>query len=260
MSRRIEELHAQITKLEEQLAQACADYSELHHLFSPFLARYQAHIVPYHEKLVEVKRENADLRAMLGQRDALEAQVGETPLTKLLDDKDLSVTEQYKRAWSVSTTAENTSKDIKPVSTELWKLYVAVIPKVFPAFGDTEEEIDRRLSLFKRANFAFVKRDRKVLQAILDSHAQKMTTLPAVVDPNMADKLRDQSIKLEKAITNIEGQVFEMRYGRLGKLKQAVDEAKVAGRDLIKELKRELRTALRDAVEERERLRKMMNS
>jgi tetrahydromethanopterin S-methyltransferase subunit G len=255
--KRIQQLHEQIGELEERLAQVSAEYSELHHIFSPFLARYQNDIVPYHEKLVEVQRENADLRAMLGEREALRPQSSETPLTRLLDNTNLSVEEQYQRAWATVEGSKVPTRELQePVTPALWQLYQELIPKVFPAFGKTEEEVEQRLNFFKRANFAYVKRDETTLKAMLASYAQKQTTLPAVVDPDLADKLQQRVTGLEKAVANIEGQVFEMRHGDLGKLKQAAEKQD----GLLKQLKRDLKRALRDAVKERERLRDMVHS
>jgi hypothetical protein len=76
------------------------------------------------------------------------------------------------------------------------------------------------------------------------------------VDPDLADKLQQRVTGLEKAVANIEGQVFEMRHGDLGKLKQAAEKQD----GLLKQLKRDLKRALRDAVKERERLRDMVHS
>ncbi|MGF1506049.1 MAG: hypothetical protein ACFB51_13100 [Anaerolineae bacterium] len=253
----IERLSSENTRLERELAEYSGQYAELYHSVAPFLARFHTELQPYHEKLLEVRREIADLRFLQGDRTASHASKLDSPLTRLLDEDNLSVEEQFKR-YGLGKMAPRIIEmpDTDPPSDLVMDLYTKIVANAHPLLASSLKEADKRRKYMKRADHAYIKRDAKALRKMATTFDKQPTNLPALVDDGYIEELRERNAKLEEAVSEASGQIFELQHGELARLKGYVDQAKDQRHDLIDELREDLKRVLKKAVVERDELRK----
>src|SRR5678815_1718149 len=95
----IRALYDQLDELEVRLGEVCGQYVEITAVLAPFLVRYRDQILRYHKALILAQRELADVQAYLGDIGAIHEGEAESPLDEFLKREDVSVQEQYERAW-----------------------------------------------------------------------------------------------------------------------------------------------------------------
>jgi hypothetical protein len=244
----MQELSQQIAEFKKELGRVAGGIAELESVLGPFMARFQQEVLRYHEALVSVQREIADLRAMRGDRGAKGAGEISSPLDRFSEDY-VSVEEQYQRTWKGKEVPKFAGAEgLPPASPKLKAYYAEVAASLHPDLVDAPAERERRRELMQKANQAYVRRDEISLHALASAQRER-SSLPAIVDERVVEQLRDQVFALEELITRLEGQHFEMRYGTVAKIKAHADAAEANGQDLLQELSIEIQDKLRLAQE-----------
>ncbi len=259
LNRQMAELSRRIAELEARLGEVAGEHTELTHAMAPFLARYRKEILPYQEELNNVRREIADLKVILGDQGAKRSR-GAERLTSFLPEDYVPVQEQYERVWKGKGSPrpqDPRDPDMPPASLSLKRLYGEVVARVHPDLADTPIERARRRRLMERVEEAYLRRDKRSLEAMADAHRERSNLL-AIVDEKAVKELEDRVFLLEELIHRLEGESFELRYGDIAKVKARADQASAEGRDLLRELSAELQRDLRQAQEELAGLRALL--
>jgi predicted transcriptional regulator len=257
IQRRMSSLSAQVASLQERLATVSAEYAELIHVLAAFLNRYQAEVLNVHADLVHVQREIADYRLLLGDVDASQAGEAQTALGRIVETDYDTVQEQYERVWKGKghgTMQIDLSRVLPPASEHLKKLYALIVAKRHPVLANSQESRERRIEFISQVNYAYVHRNEVALEAVADALRDR-SNLPAIVSEDSVSEMHNLTYGLEQAIMHIEGQIFELRFGDVAKVRAQAAIAHVEGSDLLAALHRELNEELRVAKEERAALR-----
>ena len=101
-----------------------------------------------------------------------------------------------------------------------------------------------------QVNYAYVHRNEVALAAVADALRDR-SNLPSVVNDETIAEMHSLIYRLEQAIMHIEGQVFELRFGDVAKVRAQAAISHMEGVDLLKQLNHELSEELRAAKEER---------
>ena len=249
----IAELSKKISALQIDMGELCGEVAELNVIMSPFLARYQQLIWPYYETLAKTQREIADLRVSKGDKSAISAGEARSPLDRFFDDP--SVLEQYERVWLGKKSTKTIGPSISLAPEEVKQVYAEVVGYLHPELTEDPAERDRRRQLMVKVDDAYVRRDLPSLNAIAEMY-RVHSSLPGRAPEDVLQHLRDRVVLLEKAITRIEGQKFELRYGLVAKIKAVAEQLwKEEKRDLLTELSQEIRRSLSEAQNELDNLR-----
>lgn len=244
-------LSKRVSRLEERLAELAGQLAEMNHLVAPFLVRYQREVLAYHTELVEVRRQIADVRLILGDSDAREAGETETPLSRLLvSDRYLPVEEQYKRVWGGKKVLkpEDMWKKTRlaPPPEEIKVLYAEIVAELHPGLADTPQERQRHSRIMQQVDIAYVRRDLTTLQSVADARRSRRS-LPVLVDEGAVDEMRERAARLESLIVTLEGQIFELQHGDVSKVLALAFQAKQHDYDLLKALGASLQQELDEA-------------
>jgi hypothetical protein len=243
LQRRIDELSEQLAQLESRLGEAAGELAELNHIMAAFLERYRTEIMEPLEELVLIEREVADLRIMLGDRQAMEAGEITSPLERLRK-ANRSVEEQYRKTWiEPDKPRPDQTGSLAPANEKVKTLYGQLVSRLHPYLVTDPEERLRRVDLMRQVNEAYVKRNHISLQAMYDA-VRERSNLPAVASEQVVEDLHDRVLDLELLVTQIEGQRFELRHGEVGVVWAEAQQAKAEGRDLLQELNRDIRIAI----------------
>jgi hypothetical protein len=251
-------LSKRVAELEAELGAACGDYVELVTEIAPFLTRFRSEVMRYHNALALAQRELADVRVYLGDAHSLSRGQPESPLDELLKREEPTVQEQYDRVWgNGSQNASQTTgpQGRAPASPEVKQLFAKAVARLHPDFAQSEEERKRNLSLFNRVGTAYLNRDQRTLQSVVDSLTTK-TNLPAVADYDVIRKLEDRIYQLETVSQNISGQYYDYRYGDVARIRVYALQAEEEGRDLLADLSENLQRTLRNTLEELKKLKR----
>lgn len=251
--RRMSSLSEQVASMQKQLATISAEYAELIHVLATFLNRYQLEVLNVHAELVHVQREIADYRLLLGDVDASQAGEAQTALGRIVETDYDTVQEQYERVWKGKghgTMQIDLSQVLPPASERLKELYALIVAKRHPVLANSPESRQRRTEFMSQVNYAYVHRNEVALAAVADALRDR-SNLPSVVNDETIAEMHSLIYRLEQAIMHIEGQVFELRFGDVAKVRAQAAISHVEGVDLLKQLNRELSEELRAAKEER---------
>jgi hypothetical protein len=246
IQRQMADLGKRTAEYEARLASASAELADLTYVMLPFITRYEHLVAPPFTKLLILQRHIADLKAMLGDKEARRPGQAATPLDRF--SEDASILEQYERTWHGKKHAKTGQPlNFPPASESLHRLYSAVIVKMHPDLStDPAEKLRRRTMLFK-VNETYARRDEFSLQMLAESYG-KPSNLPAVVDEQALESMRERVYVLEKAINAVEGETFELRYGLMAKVKAHAEFNWAQNHsDLIIALVRDLESAVRQA-------------
>lgn len=240
------DLSKQIADLESRLGEVASELAELRAVMGTFLARYRREVLRYHNRLVRTQRQIADLRGLMGERAALLEGRANTALTRLIGSGDHPSPlpdDQHQRVEGVSA---QEAQHPPPASPTLKRLYTEVVARLHPGLAETLEEYQRRRILMAEVDRAYIRRDETALRAVAEA-VRDSSGLPVVVNEHMLKRLRKRVFMLEQVIVQLEGQVYELRYGSAARLYAYVQQAQAAGRDLLGELHIALRRELHQA-------------
>lgn len=242
----VAELSKKIGQLETQFAQLCSEVAELSAIMAPFLTRYQQLIRPYFEALANTQREIADIRVAMGDKSAIMAGEARSPLDRFFDDPD--VQEQYERVWQGKKAVRPTGPlNLTTVTPEVKKMYQDVISKMHPLLTADKADRDRRRQLMGKVDEAYVKRDLISLEAMSEMYRPRSKQL-GQAPQDVVEHLRDRIVMLEAAISKIEGQKYDLRYGLVAKMRAYAEKMWAdEKRDLLAELSQELQASLAEA-------------
>ncbi len=255
------QLSKRVAELEAELGAICGDYIELVTEMAPFLTRFRDEVMRYHNALALAQRELADMRAYLGDAQALDKGSPESPLDELLAREELTVQEQFDRVWGDGN--KNASQTVgdsasTPLSREVKDLFAQAAARLHPDFAQTEEERKRNLTLFNRVGNAYLNRDQRTLQSVVDALTPQ-TNLPAVIDHQVIQKLEDRIFHLETVTQNVSGQYYDYRYGDVARVRRYARQAEAEGRDLLATLSENIQRTLRRTLEELKETKKMLD-
>lgn len=245
---KMRDLSQQLAELRAKLGEVSSEYAELNSIMAPFAARFRREVLQYHDALLAVQREIADLKAVKGDYIARDAGEVISPLSRFFEDY-APVQEQFDRLQRGKESLGLSDLDLPPASPKLKQYYAEVVAKNHPALADTPAERERRRSTMQKANEAFIRRDEVTLHGMARLQRER-SNLPAIVDERVVNDLRDEAHALETLIGKLEGQVFELRYGVFAKIKAYADQAQAEGQDLLQQLNREVRRDLQQAQQE----------
>jgi uncharacterized protein YdiU (UPF0061 family) len=258
LQRRIDSLSEQLAQLETRLGEAAGELAELNYTMAGFLERYRNEIMGPLEELVLVEREVADMRILLGDRQAMEAGEITSPLERLRK-ANRSVEEQYRKTWyEPDAPRPDQTGSLAPANEKVKDLYGQLVSRLHPYLVADPEEQVRRADLMRQVNEAYVKRNHISLQAMHDATKER-SNLPVIASEQVAEDLHDRVLDLELLVAQIEGQRFELRHGEVGMVWAEAQQAKAEGRDLLQELNRDIRTAINNGRRTLEELRKQHN-
>ena len=254
------QLSKRIAELEAELGAICGDYVELVTEIAPFLTRFRDEVMRYHNALAIAQRELADARAYLGDARALDRGNPQSPLDELLAREELTVQQQYDRVWGDANKDAKTpgSPASEPPSREIKTLFAQAVARLHPDFAQSEEERKRNLTLFNRVGTAYLNRDQRTLQSVVDSLTIR-SNLPAVADYQVIRKLEDRIYHLEAVTQELSGQYYDYRYGDVARVRAYALEAETEGRDLLKSLSENIQRALRMTLEELKAAKRALN-
>jgi hypothetical protein len=262
-SRQMAALSREIAAQERRLGELAGALVEMKHILGPLLGRYRREVLHYHQQIVETQRQIADLRLMMGDRDARAASDAETALSSLIASEGYaSVQEQFERVWRGKHPPRPEDvwegADLPPAQEEIKALYAEIAAAAHPALAESPQDYARRVQTFSRANRAYVERNRPALGAIAaacrgDSH------LPVLVDEGQFHRMRAHAAALEQLNVRLEGQVYDLRHGDVAKVLAYAQAAEKQGIDLIDQLGSELRRELARAAEELDQLQARAN-
>jgi len=249
----IAELSKKISALQADMGELCGEVAELNMVMAPFLARYQQMIWPYYEMLAKAQREIADIRVSMGDKSAINAGEARSPLDRFFEDP--TVQEQYERVWLGKKATKNIGPGISLAPDDVKQVYAEVVGYLHPQLVEDPAERDRRRQLMVKVDDAYVRRDLGSLNAIAEMY-RVHSSLPGRAPEDVLQHLRDRVMLLEKAISRVEGQKFELRYGLVAKIKTVAEQMwKEQKRDLLTELSQEIRRSLYEAQAELDNLR-----
>lgn len=244
----VADITKQIADLESRLGEVAGELAELQSIMATFLARYRREVLRYHNKLVRVQRQIADLQGLMGDRAALREGRADTALIRLVGCEERSAPPQDgKRLWPGEQASARSAQDnLPPASPALKRLYSEVVARLHPGLAETLEEYQRRRILMAEVDRAYVQRDEHSLRAVAEA-ARKHGDLPMRVNEQALKQLRKRCFMLEQVIVQLEGQVYELRYGTVACVYAHAQHAQSAGRDLLGEIRDELRGELQQA-------------
>lgn len=257
ISDRMSSLSRQVASLQEQLAAVTGEYAELIHVLAPFLNRYQTEVLDLHAELVQIQREIVDYRLRLGDNQASRAGVAQTALGRLVETDYDTVQEQYERIWKGKghgTMQIDLSKVLPPASERLKELYAFIVRKKHPTLATSYESRHRRSEFMSQVNYAYVHRNIVALEAVADALRDR-GDLPAIVTEDTVVEMQNLIYRLEQAIMHVEGQIFELRFGDVAKVRAQAAIAHAEGGDLLSQLNRELREEISSARQDLTALR-----
>ncbi len=244
----VADLTRQIADLEDRLGEVAGELAELQSVMATFLARYRREVMRYHNKLVRVQRQIADLQGLMGDRAALREGHADTALIRLVGREErLAPPQDGKRLWpSEQASVRSIQDNLPPASPALKRLYTEVVARLHPGLAGTLEEYQRRRVLMAEMDRAYVQRDELSLRAVAEAIRER-GDLPMRADEWSLKRLRKRCFMLEQVISQLEGQVYELRYGTVARVYAHAQQAQSAGRDLLGELRDELREELQQA-------------
>ncbi len=248
LHQQMSQLSTRIASLEERLGVIYGKFVEITVSLGPFLERYHNEILPYHRALLAAQRELVDLRALMGDRSALEPGVTSSPLDELFV-QDPSVEEQFERVWKGKERLRASEVELPPPTKAVQQLYTRAVVALHPGLANVAQERRRRARLINQVNAAFVRRDETTLRMVVESAAPQ-TNLPALVDERTVQELRNRAFDLEELIVRIEGHDYDLRHGDIARVRAHTEQAEVEGRDFLAELNGEIRAALRRVTDE----------
>ncbi len=244
-------LAQQVADLEGRLGEVAGELVELTFQLAPFLARYRREVLTAHEELVELQRRIADLRLARGDRAAQSAARANTPLSRLVEVESYpSVQAQFERTWAskqplrAGDILENTA--LPPSSAAIKALYAEIVARLHPDLTLNEDERERRRELIRGVNRAYLNRDQVSLEAVADAHRPRHN-LPAVVDEQAVEDLRQRAFLLEQTIARLEGKVYELRHGDAARVMAFAAAAQAEGHDLLSELNQAIQREIEEA-------------
>jgi len=251
----IAELGDRIAELENKLASVSGELAELNQIMLPFMGRYRQMIQPYYDELVAAQRDIADLRVAMGDRAASKAGDAQSPLDRFFDDP--TVQQQFERAWQAKKTGRPTGPlNLNVATPELRKLYKQIAVHLHPVLADTPKERERRRQLFMKVDEAYVQRNEPTLRAMVDSYEERSYLPVAMEAGDPVQRLQERVVALESALSKLEGQHYDVRYGPIARLKAYAEQAWAdQKRDLLTELSREIQAHLMEARAELEMLK-----
>jgi hypothetical protein len=251
LQRQMASLSKYVGELEQRLGNIAGELAELTYLMQPFLVLYQSQVLPYHEQLAAIQRDIADARALLGDEEARSGGQADTPLSRLVATEDwVSVQEQYERVWMgkkhVRPDSKLVEKHLDPAPQEVKDLYKEVVAKIHPELATKASERARRNQILEKVNQAYARRDTTTLAAVAEAFRDR-SNLPAIVNEQTLKHLHNRALLLEWVTVQLEGQVFELRYGEIAKMHVYTRQANEEGYDLLGELSQQLKQELREA-------------
>lgn len=241
-------LRSQVAELETRLGEVSGELAELNSVAGSFIARYQAEVLRFHNALLAVQREIADLRAIKGDRSAHSADEVSSPLNRYLVE-DRSVQAQFDRAWGGPPPKVTGPEDLPPTSDKLRQLYTEIVVQVHPDLAHSRSKRTQHWEIMYKADEAYAQRDEAALQTIASTLGPR-SSVPSTVDEQAISQLLERVGKLETLTNKIEGVCFEVRYGDIARLRLHSAYAQREGRDFLAELGGEIRARLRQAHEE----------
>lgn len=221
----LERTLAELSTLEEELAERELDLATLNREFNLFERRYIKIVGVLYARLDELEAQLAEVRASLDE-DEPQSQQSATEARARAQDS----------ARATSGIDESPLNTPLQPSTELKKLYREVARTVHPDFSVDDAERKRRTSLMVEANRAYEEGDEARLEAILQQWEKSPESVQGQgIAADLArvvrkiDQIRDRLQKIESAIMDLES-------SEMWSLKVKVEEATSAGRNLLEEM------------------------
>ena len=258
LQQQMSSLSKQVATLQERLAAVSAEYAELIHVLAPFLNRYQVEVLNLHAELVHIQREIEDHRLRLGDEHASLAGEAQTALGRIVETDYETVQEQYDRIWKGKghgTMQIDLSQVLKPASEHLKELYALIVSKKHPILATSYESRQRRSEFMSQVNYAYVHRNNVALGAVADALRDR-SNLPSIVNEDTVVEMQNLAYRLEQAVMHVEGQIFELRFGDVAKVRAQAAIAHAEGYDLLERLNRDLSEELSTAKQDLAALRK----
>lgn len=139
--------------------------------------------------------------------------------------------------------------DFSP-SPELKKLYRDVVNQIHPDRAADGADRDLRDRLMVEANLAYKRQDPDALRKILEEYRASPESVKG--DDAAADLQRvlRQMERISRRLAEIESEIAELCASDIALLMAKVERAKAKGRDLIREMKRDIQRRIDDAREE----------
>jgi hypothetical protein len=199
-------------ELERQLDERTTELSRTKAALDAFEVSYRHKVGTLHERLEKLEIAIA------------EAELGE--LSKRLDDA----------GWTQQPAPARPEPSPRLTSDAVRKLFRDVAKAIHPDLAGDVATRDRRHSLMIEANRAYALGDEQQLRDILDAWERS----PEAVQGNDPQATRLRLVRrigqIEDQLEIIAGDLDALKESPLGKLKTMVDEAAVAGKDLVRDM------------------------
>lgn len=255
--RRMAELSTRMAALEERLVELSGQLAESRFLLRRFLQSYWRDLLHTHTQIVQVRRQIADARYLLGDETARRAGETQTALSRLLRSGGVrSVQEQVARSLDgkgvISPDNMWQQAELPPLSAEVRDFYREIVVRWHPGLAQNDEARQRGRAIMRQVDTAYARRDRVTLEAVARAQRSRQS-LPLVVDEQAVERAAARARRLERLIHALEGQLFELRHGDVSKLLALSYRAYLNGEDLLawlgESLRDELDSARRDLAD-----------
>ena len=251
LEQQMSRLGERVARLESHLAELSGRLAEMQYLLAPFIDRYEREVLDVHTEVVEVRRQIADTRLLLGDKAAREAGATETALSRLVrTGEPLPVEEQFERIWGdrqdIKPEELWKKADLQPATADVRALYREIVAYRHPGLADNPEDRERRRAVMQQVDIAYARRDRTTLASVAEA-GRNRRNLPVLLTESAVEGLRSRAAQLETLITVLEGQIFELERGDVARVLAMAYQAHQEGHDLLEALNESLRGELAEA-------------
>lgn len=251
LEQQMSRLGERVARLESRLAELSGRLAEMQYLLAPFIDRYEREVLDVHTEVVEVRRQIADTRLLLGDKAAREAGATETALSRLVrTGEPLPVEEQFERIWGdrqdIKPEELWKKADLQPATADVRALYREIVAHRHPGLADDPEDRERRRAVMRQVDIAYARRDRTTLASVAEA-GRNRRNLPVLLTEGAVEGLRSRAAQLETLITVLEGQIFELERGDVARVLAMAYQAHQEGHDLLEALNESLRGELAEA-------------
>ncbi len=216
---------AVLAKLQQELAQRELDLATQGIELRTFETRYLRIVGSRYATLDEIEAKIAEFKASRNPENAA-AQYNSKAARKQAD-------ESAQHAHAANSSSKKV--EFKP-SEELKKLYREVAKQIHPDLSEDEEERLRRERLMTEANLAFEGGDANRLRRILEEWESSPESVKGDGIASELIRVIRKIAQIRERLRAIEILIINTRNSDLWKLKQKVEEAEEAGRDLLAQM------------------------
>jgi hypothetical protein len=216
---------AELSELEETLAQKELALSTLQVELHVFEVRYLDTVGKRYAELDEVEADIAELQASLEPHN-----------TELVERAESARARAQESADALDAGRDLPVRRAGPPSESLKKLFRKVARVIHPDLAEDEEVRAKRQTLMAAANRAYLAGDEEGLASVLKEWEESPETV--VGHGTAAELLRAirQIARVQTRIEAIEQEIAALRDGELYRLRDRVEAAEAAGRDLLAEM------------------------